>query len=104
MTGSFTLDLETNTLHFSDDFAIPPGPDLFVLLSGASDLTTNYLNFSQSVTNSPQLSLGKLQRQVGGQEYAIPSGTDFSPYHTVVILCQSFSVAFAAAPLALPLY
>ena len=102
--GSFTLDLETNTLRFSDDFAVPPGPDLFVVLSGAGDLTVNYQTFSQLVVNAPLLRLGKLQKQVGAQDYALPAGTDLALYKTVVIWCESFSVAFAAAPLALPLY
>jgi len=100
--GGYTLDLAAQVIRLSDDFAIPPGPDLYVALSGAHDLTLDYLSFSAQVSNAPYLSLGKLQKQIGAQEYPLPAGTDLSPYKTVVVWCQAFSVAFAAAPIGVP--
>ena len=97
--GSFTLDPTTGALRFSDDFKVSTGPDLVVALSGASDLTADYVTFSNSVANSPYLKLGPLASPSGAQEYVVPSGADLSLYNTVVVWCQSFDVAFAAAPL-----
>jgi hypothetical protein len=99
VTGSYTLDPATNVLRLSDDFGLSDGPDLRVILSGASDLTVNYIAFSRLVIGSPRLYLGRLQSPSGAQAYVVPPGTDLSPYKTVVIWCEAFSVAFAAAPL-----
>ncbi len=97
--GSYTLDPATGVLRFSDDFKVSVGPDLVVALSGASDLTADYVTFSNAVVNSPYLKLGPLASPTGVQEYIVPPGTGLSVYNTVVVWCQSFDVAFAAAPL-----
>jgi len=76
------------------------GPDLFVILSGADDLTVDYQTLSRMVVNSAKLTLAPLARTTGAQTYSVPAGTDLSQFKTVVIWCESFSVAFAAAPLA----
>ena len=102
VTGSYTLDPASSTLVFSDDFRVSQGPDLFVVLSGASDLTVDYLTFSSMVTGSTILTLGPLANISGAQTYFVPTGTDLSSFRTVVVWCQAFSVAFAAAPLAAP--
>jgi hypothetical protein len=52
------------------------------------------------VTSSPKLTLAPLANITGSQTYAVPEGADLSQFNTVVIWCESFSVAFAAAPLA----
>jgi hypothetical protein len=98
-SGTYSLDPATGVLRFSDDFATLPGPDLIVILSGASDLTLSYQAFSQMVVETPLLELGSLARRAGAQEYAVPPGTDLALYRTVVVWCQAFSVAFGAAPL-----
>lgn len=97
--GSYTLDPASGQLRFSDDFTVVPGPDLYVILSGASDLTVDYVTFSRAVDGAPRLTLGALASSAGAQTYVIPAGTGLSVYRTVVVWCQSFSVAFAAAPL-----
>ena len=102
VTGSYTLDPASGTLAFSDDFRVTQGPDLFVVLSGASDLTVDYLTFSSMVTSSTILTLGPLANISGAQTYLVPTGADLSQFRTVVVWCQAFSVAFAAAPLAAP--
>ena len=99
VTGSFTLDPTTNVLSFSDDFKISPGPDLYVILSGADDVTQDFQSFSQVVTARPILYLGILISASGAQDYTIPAGTDLAPYKTVVIWCKQYSVEFAAAKL-----
>lgn len=99
VTGSYTLDPATGVLRFSDDFNLSQGPDLFVILSGASEVTLDYISFSKVVKDAPILYLGELASTSGGQEYAVPAGTDLSQYKSVVVWCRQYSVAFAAAPL-----
>ena len=98
-TGSFTLDAASGVLRFSDDFKVSIGPDLYVVLSGARDVNLEYHAFSQQVLALPKLDLGQLQATSGAQVYTVPAGTDWSQYHSVVIWCQTYSVAFIAAPL-----
>ncbi|MBI3761230.1 MAG: DM13 domain-containing protein [Chloroflexi bacterium] len=102
VTGSFTLNPATGRLVLSDDFGVVPGPDLYVVLSGAGDLTADYHAFSRMVTSSAKLNLGLLARTTGAQTYIVPEATDLTQFKTVVIWCESFSVAFAAAPLSGP--
>jgi hypothetical protein len=86
-------------LVFSEDFLVSAGPNLHVILSGASDLTVDYVTFSQMVIDTPLLELGPLVSPSGAQTYAVPAGADLSPFNTVVVWCADFDVAFAAAPL-----
>ncbi len=97
--GSFTLDPASGVLRFSEDFLVSTGPDLYVILSGASEVNLEYHAFSQQVLASPKLDLAQLKAISGAQEYALPAGTDLSQYHSVVVWCQTYSVAFIAAPL-----
>jgi hypothetical protein len=97
--GSASLDTVGHTLQFSNDFIVLPGPDLYVILSGAADLSLDYVAFSQTVTAAPLLYLGELATVSGPQSYTIPAGTDLAQYNTLVIWCKQYSVAFAAASL-----
>ena len=99
VTGTYTLDPASGALNLSSDFNVQSGPDLFVVLSGASDLTVDYRTFSSLVTSSPKLVVGPLASPSGAQTYTVPAGTDLSLYNTIVIWCESFAIAFAAAPL-----
>ena len=74
-------------------------PDLYIILSGASDLTVDYRTLGQTVVKEAKLILSPLARTSGGQTYRVPEGTDLRQYQPVVVWRQSFSVAFAAAPL-----
>jgi Electron transfer DM13 len=98
-SGSYTLDPAAGQLVFSDDFTVSTGPDLYIILSGASDLSVDYVAFGQMVVKEPKVTLGALASPSGGQTYTVPEGTDLSQYHSIVVWCQSFNVAFAAAPL-----
>lgn len=99
VTGSYTLDPATGQLVFSEDFLVSTGPALHVILSGASDLTVDYVTFSQMVTGAAYLELGALAAPEGAQTYTVPQGTDLTQFNTVVIWCADFDVAFAAAAL-----
>lgn len=96
-TGGFTLDAATGKLKLSDDFSVPSGPDLFVILSGATDVQLDYRQFSAQVLTTPKLNLAPLQNVQGGQTYQIPAGTDLSQFNTVIVWCEAYSVAFIAA-------
>lgn len=98
-TGSFTLDPASGVLALSDDFRVAEGPDLYVVLSGASDVTLDFQTFSQQVLSTPKLDVGKLKSFSSAQQYQLPAAIDLAQYHSVVIWCQTYSVAFIMAPL-----
>ena len=89
--------LETATgdhlLRFTD-FRVTNGPDLEVWMSSVSDPTA-----SRQVLDGEWLALGQLKGNVGDQTYVIPSGTDLSPFGSVVIWCEQFGVLFSPATL-----
>lgn len=97
VSGSYTLDVANNILTLSEDFQIVPGPDLYVILSGAGDVSLDFHTFSAQVLEAPLLRLGPLMNSVGAQTYSIPTGTGLAVYQSVVIWCDAFSVEFAAA-------
>jgi len=78
-----------------DPFKVTNGPALHVYLSGHA-MPRN----SEELHSSGALDLGNLRGNIGAQNYAIPTGTDLSTYHSVVIYCQMFHVVFSTAPLA----
>lgn len=86
-TVSVVDDGDQSLLVFADDVSITPGPDLFVYLS----------------PNAPGeelgefVSLGVLTSSTGAQTYVLPENSD--DFHTVVIWCRAFAVAFATAQL-----
>jgi Electron transfer DM13. len=86
-TVSVVHDGDESLLVFSDDVSITPGPDLLVYLS----------------PNAPGeelgefVSLGGLKSSMGEQTYLLPENSD--DFHTVVIWCRAFAVAFATAQL-----
>ena len=89
--------LETATgehlLRFTD-FRVTNGPDLEVWMSSVADPVA-----SREVLEGEWLALGQLKGNVGDQSYLIPSGTDLSPYQSVVIWCEQFGVLFSPATL-----
>lgn len=99
VSGSFTLDPANHVLHLSDDFKVEQGPDLAIILSGATDLTLDYNAFGKTVMGTPLLNLGPLTQAAGAQDFTIPAETKLSLYNTVVVWCVTYNVAFAAAPL-----
>lgn len=70
------------------------GPALVVYLARHEAPRT-----ASDVTEGGYLSLGKLKGNIGNQNYPVPSGTDVTQYHSVVIWCELFGVLFSPAAL-----
>ena len=77
--------IDGEVLRF-ENFSVTNGPDLRVYL--ATDTAAE--NF---------IDLGRNRATHGNVNYAIPPGTDFERYDTVLIWCRAFSVLFASAQL-----
>ena len=78
------------------NFKTSNGPDVHVVLIGASDAQDNENFLDKSVE---RVELGKLKGNEGDQDYAVPSGTDLSKFKAVSIYCERFNANFGAAPL-----
>lgn len=107
-TGSFrSLEHETDglarLLRLGDDRAIvrlenfrtSNGPDVVVILSDAAATSSD----AGAYDDGNFVLIGGLKGTRGAQNYEIPGGVDPSKYHSVVIWCRRFNVAFGAAPL-----
>ena len=81
----------TYVLRFEDDTDIQNGPDLYVWVLPSADY--------EGGTPPDYIDLGKIKGNVGGQNYALPTGFDPNEHRFVLIWCERFSVPFAAAPL-----
>ena len=84
----------TSYVKFSDDFRTKNGPDLKIFLSPkpASDV-----NGKNAVDGS--INLGGLKSNKGGQEYAIPAGTDLAQFSTVLVHCEAYSILWGGGAL-----
>jgi hypothetical protein len=76
-----------------EHFATSNGPDLHVFLS-----TTPASGPGGSFADR-YVDLGHLKGNIGNQNYFVPSSIRLRRYASVVIWCNRFNVAFAAAPL-----
>lgn len=79
-----------------EGFETENGPDLFVYLS------TNPADGPENAFDDDFVNLGRLQGNIGDQNYEIPADTDASHYASVVIWCDRFDSAFGAADLTSP--
>jgi hypothetical protein len=70
-----------------ENFSVTNGPDLRVILSPDPE------------GGGDGLDLGKLKATDGTFSYAIPDGTDLTPYRSVTIFCVAFPTVFAYATL-----
>ena len=84
--GSHVLRLE--------GFDVTNGPDLHVILSPANDPQSR-----ADVTSDGYVDLGKLNGNVGNQNYEIPNDVEIPESGSVVIYCQPFHVIFSVASL-----
>ena len=84
----------TAQLRFAADFSTHGGPALEVWLVEATDATD-----SETVLQSPHVSLGPLQSTTGTQTYDIPLDLDLKKYRAVTIWCVAAEVNFTTAPL-----
>ncbi len=82
-----------NTVVRLTDFKTSNGPDVRVWLSQAS------ASKADNADSGTYLDLGELKGNVGNQNYVVPKDAADGDWHTVVIWCERFSVAFGAADL-----
>ena len=87
----YELEDGSKVLRF-ENFEVTNGPDLRVLLSGSSSL-------SSSSDLGDYVELSKLKGNKGNQNYDISSDVDLSKYKSVVIYCKPFHVIFSTASL-----
>jgi hypothetical protein len=76
-----------------EGFETENGPDLFVYLS------TNPAEGPEGAFDDEYVNLGRLQGNIGDQNYEIPTDTDPLDYASVVVWCDRFDSAFGAADL-----
>lgn len=76
-----------------EGFETDNGPDLYVYLS------TNPAEGPEGAFDDDHADLGRLQGNIGDQNYEIPSDVDPTRYTSVVIWCDRFDSAFGAADL-----
>lgn len=76
-----------------EDLDTSNGPDLFVYL------TTNPADGDEGAFDDDFVNLGRLEGNLGSQNYEVPSEVDLDQYTTVVIWCDRFNSAFGAADL-----
>lgn len=79
-----------------EDFEVEDGPELHVYLTDQDPVQNTE---GTALTNA--IDLGELKGLMGDQSYLVPSSLELSQYHSVVIWCVPFSVAFIAAPIQL---
>jgi hypothetical protein len=82
----------SHAIHFVN-VTIASGPDLYVYLS-------NRTSFA-GIGSDPGdfVDLGRLTAVQGNFSFSIPTSVNVTQYHSVVIWCRAFAVAFTYAPL-----
>ena len=82
-------------LIYFDHLNVTNGPDLHVYLATTRDST------DAEQVKSAGVDLGVLMATEGSLNVAIPTdiGSNLTKYHSVVIVCKTFSVIFTTAPL-----
>jgi hypothetical protein len=76
-----------------EGFETENGPDLYVYLS------TNSADGPEGAFDDDIANLGRLQGNIGDQNYELPADADPAAYGSVVIWCDRFDSAFGAAEL-----
>lgn len=76
-----------------EEFSIVNGPDVYVVLS------TDPGRGRASAVAGDALNLGKIKATNGNVNYAIPAGTDLTPFRSVILYCRAFHVVMGAATL-----
>jgi Electron transfer DM13 len=76
-----------------EGFSTENGPDLFVYLS------TNPAGGPEGAFDDDYVNLGRLQGNIGDQNYELPGDVDPARHASVVIWCDRFDSAFGAADL-----
>ena len=76
-------------LHFTPDFSVERGPDVYVTLTDSTRRVT-----------SQSLVVGKLTRFSGEQTHDLPAGAELGRYTHVVLWCKKYDVRMGEAALA----
>lgn len=76
-----------------EELATENGPDLYVYL------TATAADGDEGAFDDDFVSLGRLQGNLGNQNYQLPADVDLDRYRSVVIWCDRFNSAFGAADL-----
>ena len=96
-SGNVTIGKTTNGnyLIYFDHLDVTNGPDLHVYLAPTSNST------DAEQVKREGVDLGLLTATEGSLNVAIPTdiGTNLQMYHSVAIVCKTFSVIFTTAPL-----
>lgn len=79
-----------------EGFETENGPDLYVYLSG------NDAGGPEGAFDDDIVDLGRLQGNIGDQNYELAADVDPAAYRSVVIWCDRFDSAFGAADLVAP--
>ncbi len=79
-----------------EELATDNGPDVYVYLS------TTPADGPEGDFDDTYLSLGRLQGNLGSQNYTLPGDADLSAFTSVVLWCDRFDSAFGAADLLAP--
>lgn len=92
--GKGSVTVTPRTVFLDPDFEVGPGPAYHVYL-----VTDPSVRTTEEVMRADHVDLGKLRSFKGGQNYAIPAGTNLDRYGSVVIWCEDFSVLISPADL-----
>lgn len=98
--GKGGVTLFEGAVFLEADFEVGPGPKYHVYLSrGSAEEISKAEDKNGAAQDSLGIDLGQLRSFAGSQRFEIPPGTDLSPYKSVVVWCQAFSVLISPATL-----
>ena len=98
--GRGSVTLFESAVFLEPDFEVGPGPKYHVYLSRSSaEDISKAEDKNAAAQDSLGIDLGRLRSFQGSQRFEIPAGTDLSPYKSVVVWCQAFSVLISPATL-----
>jgi len=92
--GSGEVSVFADNVYLHPDFKVGAGPKYHVYLVPRAAVRA-----SADLAGQAHVDLGRLRSFEGGQNYAIPAGTDTGRYNSVVIWCEQFSVLISPADL-----
>lgn len=80
------------------DFSAIKGPDLRVFLSTRDTTSLEELDDDEELTlSSEDIPLGRLQANVGSQEFPLPSEEDLTFYNSIILYSQELSLIYSIA-------
>lgn len=86
-------------LVFNNNFKTDNGPALYVILHKSNNLIASTKASEYKIKEGDYVTLTRLQKTNGTQEYLIPNNVDLDDYKSVAVWCEKFNVTFGAATL-----